>query len=315
MPDFTILCGDYSWKVHSHLFDRHSKAFKAIFQEGATKEWTAAESPVVVAHLILWVYTSGYGDLAGEADQTGDFMPAMTIDELMKHGLVRPSCADGSPGVLSPVDELFMPAEKEWVPDTLHAAIYLLASRYGIVELKEKAADEIDIILTELDWERTCFMPLLGELFGVKNGCGVEKSTKTEAGDHDGNPADCNGVEDNQCVTDTKPSAVAPAVRADSAAPVSLCPKNDAKVWNTLAEEAASGFDAYQLDPVFRRVMVNHPHFNWEVSTRLQKKFAETQTQLAKKEELIHGLAVKDAAKGKKGRKTKKEKEKEKTTG
>jgi hypothetical protein len=218
----------------------------------------------------------------------------MEIDELMKHGLIRPPCEDGSPGVLSPVDELFMPAEKEWLPDTLHAAMYLLASKYGITELRDKAALEIDVMLTELDFEKTYFMPLLAELFGVKNGHrGVENSAKSGETDHDGDcTANCNAVDGNRHGTDAKP-------------PVSLSPTNDAKVWDALADEAASGFDAYQLDPVFQHVMVNHPHFNWEVSTRLQKKFADAQTRLAQKEDLIHGLAIKDAAKGKKGRKRK----------
>ncbi|ETI26707.1 hypothetical protein G647_10367 [Cladophialophora carrionii CBS 160.54] len=281
IPDFTIFCGDYSWKVHSHLFAGLSKAFKAIFQEGASQEWTTTESPVVIAHLILWVYTNGYGDLTEEAVQNDELMPAMDIDELMKHGLVREPCADGPSGLSSPVDELFMPAEKEWVPDTLHAAMYLLASRYGIDELKEKAAMEIDVILTDLDFEKTCFMPLLGELFGVRHGCGVEKSAKNDAGGHEGDRTNCDAVTDDQHFTDTRPSTVGSPLRSVSEEPVSLSPTTDEDVWNILADKAASGFDTYQLDPVFQHVMVNHPHFNWDVSTRLQKKVAETQTQLA----------------------------------
>ncbi|KIW71823.1 hypothetical protein PV04_00055 [Phialophora macrospora] len=240
----------------------------------------------------------------------------MEIDELMKHGLIRPPSADGSPGVLSPIDDLFMPAEKEWLPDTLHAAMYLLASKYGITELKDKAALEIEIMLTELDFERTYFMPLLAGLFGVQKGCAVEKSAEGGERNHDDDcNANGNAVEDgNRLDPDTKAlpvAAAAPAVPSSSNPPVTLSRTNDAKVWDILADEAANGFDTYQHDPVFQHVMVNHPHFNWEVSTRLQKKFAEAQTTLAQKEELIHGLAIKDAAKGKR---TRKRKAKEETT-
>ena len=270
------------------------------------------DPPVIIAHLILWTYTSSYGDLAVEAAENDMVAPDLEIDELMKHGVIHPPRAEGSPELSSAEGELFVPDDNEWVPETLQAKMYLLASKYDLEELKKKAVLEIEVMLTELDFDKTYFLPLVGELFGF----GVGKVDDDKDPERNSNDSgNCNGI---YSPSNTVPVAVEgdsgdtkPPTPASSLAPIPvfskkqvLSPTADAKLWTILADEASSEFSRYQFDPVFQKVMMNHPQFNWEVSTRLQKKFAEIQQQIAKKDAVISGFESKEV-KPKKGRKRK----------
>ncbi|KAJ9606236.1 hypothetical protein H2200_009197 [Cladophialophora chaetospira] len=295
-PDFTITCGDYSWRVHSHLFAQHSKAFKAIFEEGATQSWTTNDTPVIIAHMILWCYSNKYGDLVEEAMENNEPPPEIDIDELMKHGLVRPTRPDGSARVLTEEDALFMPADKEWIPEGLHAQMYLLASKYGLTTLKDRAALEIEVMLTELDFDKVYFLPMIGGLFGVK----VDQSN-VKGDDDDPDCITVEGPTRASTTPDTVPKPRTPTPtpiprRSRSFSPVIasethvLCPKTDTRLWEILAEEAATKFDRYQSNPVFQVVMTRNPQFNWDVTCRMQKKFAEMANEVAKKQAVISGL-------------------------
>ena len=163
-------------------------------------------------------------------------------------------------------------------------------------KLKEKAAEETEVLITELDFEKEYFLPLLGELFGVD-----VKNTNNSAGSR----ADVN---DNTDTAGTPPggeastgTSPAPSITIDSQV---ITPETDPKLWGILAREAASEFSRYQPDPGFQRVMIQNPKFQWDVSTRLQEKFIEMEKQLAEKSKAITVLEGKDV-KPKKGRKRK----------
>ena len=106
------------------------------------------EDPVVIAHLILWLYKADYllGS-GGEEDEPEE--TRLNAEMILKAGK----------------QSLFTDAaDDEWtVPEALHAKMYLAGERYGIDALKELAIDELR---NELSWTHaTAFLPSLEHLF------------------------------------------------------------------------------------------------------------------------------------------------------
>ena len=274
---------------------------------------------MTTAHLILWIYTGGYGDLTELADTFDKEPLEIDIDLVMRHGRILPTRADGTPGVLSEEDELFMPQKPTWIPDNLDAKMYLVGARYEIEDLREQA---VKMIVGALEADESSVLPLLIDVLG---GAG-EKADKIK-NEGDGEPESRQGVDiDVQLLeaplrspnseklvtppaTPASPSfSVSPSV---SPPPHTLSQISDPDLWELLVEGVADRFGDYQNDPKFRTVLNSNLQFFWDMITRLQEKYSETQQVVSDQKATILKLDAADLKKSTKGKGGKKKKEKE----
>lgn len=105
------------------------------------------EGPLIIAYLIIWLYTGHYQETGSEESQ-------LSIEKMMSSGRRALSDSCG----------LFVPESEGEItePDSLHAQIYLVADKYGIEDLKKSAIDEIE---AQLPGDRTALLPSLQHLF------------------------------------------------------------------------------------------------------------------------------------------------------
>lgn len=185
--------------------------------------------------------------------------------------------------------------QKGWNPKTLHAKMYMLASKYEIPILKKKAALEIEFMLREEPWERGYSLPLVAELFAL-NDESLDRKSAPGAGPQ-------TPPQDDTPTANSHPESASLATNGTSAARQALCPNKDATLWNILVKEVASEFSRYKDNATFQKVMIAHPQFQSEITTLLQKQDAEMQRDIVDKNKAVNDLG--ESVKPKKGRKRK----------
>ncbi|OAP56037.1 hypothetical protein AYL99_10189 [Fonsecaea erecta] len=252
-PDIDVIVKNYRWPVHSHIISAHGSFGKLCNdarerQNGERREVHLDDEPVIIAHLVRWWYIKEYDDAIISAEMTG-----LAIRSLLKHGKVCSSVlserddSDPEPGL----DNAQEDADWEDLPPiSLHAKMYLIARKYGITELSEKAVYEI----TEtLGFEKEALLPCLAHFFATNS---------PEFGSTDSNDGS-NPTDDNVNGTTTA------TTRNKSPAEYMISEQQDPELWKVLAKTTGQHAFTVHTDPFFRQIMTCNPLFHWAVTCRV----------------------------------------------
>lgn len=169
-PDFTLIVGDFSWTVHTTKLLKSSFFQKLCDGVGFQRSVTLDEDePIVIGHLILWLYTGAYTD-------DGEVSKGIDINTIMQSGKannIKPPMSPELGSAASP-SSLFVPEEETWpIPPAIHAKMYMLAEKYGIGELATLSIDELN---NEVGWNDAIFLPSLEYLFTARDSCNDSSS-------------------------------------------------------------------------------------------------------------------------------------------
>lgn len=274
-PDFTLIIGDFSWTVHTKKLMK-STFFKKLCS-GANSQPNITLNdvePVLIGHLILWLYTGDYVDGNG-TDDDNDAVSNKTgidINIIMRNGKANRKSARqpqsspelGSAGTAFP----FTREEDEtWpVPVAIHAKMYVLAERYGISELSVLTVEELT---GEIGWNDTVSLPSLEYLFA--NPKQIENSDSSII----------NGKDDDKSA-------------------IWKTPTKDSDMFQLLVNTSSAAsklHETYLPDPIFQKVFCENPAFALEVLTRVAAELHDTKDQLAKLTETIETPKVKKGRK------------------
>ncbi|KIW26341.1 uncharacterized protein PV07_09441 [Cladophialophora immunda] len=260
-PDFDIIVKDYRWAVHGHVISGHGDFGELCSdapeeQNGKRRKvHLEDDEPVTIAHLILWWYTEEYDD-ENMSDIAG-----FDIHSLLKHGKVSPS--NHSDREVSEPEAGPDSAEEDvdcmdLSPISLHAKMYLIAHKYGITELREKAVCEITEILTSV---KEALLPCLAHFFVTNS---------PVASSMDGNKGSVPTDQDIGA-TNTNP----PPAR------FAISEQRDPELWKTLAETTSRHFLSHHTDPTFQQIITCNPRFHWAVMGRVASMLEAAQDKLA----------------------------------
>ncbi|KAK5061057.1 hypothetical protein LTR84_007598 [Exophiala bonariae] len=284
-PDFTLIIGDFSWTVHTKKLLK-STFFKMLCTgNGASIQRNITLSnvePVLIGHLILWLYTGDYVDGNGTDDDSDvvSNKAGIDINIIMRNGKANKIAqqSHSSPELgLAGAPFPFTKEEETWpIPVAIHAKMYVLAERYGISELSIMTVEELT---NELSWNDTVFLPSIEYLFATPKQI-------TNGGDPS-NPT-TNGTKGTNSTNDDK----------------STIWKNPAKgsnmfelLVNNTSSDASRLHQTYLADPIFQKVFRENSDFALEVLKRVAAELHDTKDQFAKLNETI------ETPKAKKGRK------------
>ncbi|KIW94423.1 uncharacterized protein Z519_04399 [Cladophialophora bantiana CBS 173.52] len=244
-PDFDIIVKAYRWSVHSHIISSHE--FFGKLCSGAPEDGKRHEvhldddEPVIIAHLILWWYTKEY-DTEAIYDIAG-----FDLESLMNYGMISPYfCSNALPALETETDNDGDIDRTNLSPISLHAKMYLIADKYDIMELREKAVYEISEIL---DAVKEDLLPCLIHFFVTNSS--VDSPVD---GDNGGIPPDKN--------IDASATGVT-------------------ELWKILAETASKYFLSYRTDATFQQIITCDPRFHWDVMGRLASMLEAAQDKLA----------------------------------
>ncbi|EXJ53733.1 uncharacterized protein A1O5_12982 [Cladophialophora psammophila CBS 110553] len=260
-PDFDIIVKAYRWSVHSHIVSSHG--FFGRLCSGAPEDGNRHEvhldddEPVIIAHLILWWYTKEY-DTEAIYDIAG-----FDLESLMNYGTISPSfCSNALPAPETEPDNDGDFDGTNLSPISLHAKMYLIADKYGITELREKAVYEISEIL---DAVKEDLLPCLVHFFITNSS--VDSSVD---GDNSGIPPDQNI------------DASATATTGNNLPPkCTISEQRDPELWKILAETASKHFLSYRTDATFQQIITCDPRFHWDVMGRVASMLEAAQDKLA----------------------------------
>ncbi|OAL22372.1 hypothetical protein AYO20_11197 [Fonsecaea nubica] len=259
-PNVDIIVNDYRWAVHSHVI-ADSGSFLELYSnapQGGKRHEVHLDSdePAIIAHLIRWWYTDEYDD-EPVSGTTG-----LDIQSLMKHG--KASASGHSDEAISnpdaePVDA---PEDTGYVnssPISLHAKMYLIAHKYKITALREKATNEMTEILGMV---KEALLPCLSHFF-VTDAPG-DRSMSANVGV--GNTGSSSGTGSDLSSPPNK---------------YTISEQQDAELWKVLAETSSRHFLSYHTDPVFQYIATSNPRFHWDVMGRVASMLEAAQDKLA----------------------------------
>lgn len=256
-PDFTLTVADFSWTVHTKKLMK-STYFQKICNDPEFQRIVTLQDvdPVLIGHLILWLYT---GDYVATDDGDGNDLTlnksGIDINIIMRNGKAnnkangngQKSPELGSAATKSSSSFPFTHEEEErWlVPSAIHAKMYVLSQRYGISELSSLTVEELT---NELEWNDSIFLPSLEYLFPPLH---LEKDDKDA---------------------------------------VWRTPTKDSDVFELLVGTASTGpklNDVYLPNPTFQKVLRENPDFALEVLVRVTADLHDTKDQLTKLNETL----------------------------
>ncbi|OAG35080.1 hypothetical protein AYO21_10753 [Fonsecaea monophora] len=260
-PNVDIIVNDYRWAVHSHVITDSSESFLELYSNappGSKRQEVHldGDEPAIIAHLILWWYTDEYDDEPA-SDNSG-----LDIQSLMKHG--KASASGHSDEAISDPDAEPDDAQEDTgymgsSPISLHAKMYLIAHKYKITVLREKATNEIAEILGMV---KEALLPCLSHFFVTDSPSDRSMSANVGAGNTGSSTGTGGGL----------PSPTNKHTISE---------KEDAELWKVLAKTASRHFRSYHTDPVFQHIATSNPRFHWDVMGRVASMLEAAQDKLA----------------------------------
>jgi hypothetical protein len=237
------------------------------------------------------MYTSDYGDVVEHAAAMVETPPNLTITELMKHGRMTGKTENDSAGSAN-----CLPEKKQWLPLDLDAKVYLLADKYKICQLKEKAASEMEMMLDSTEYITPYFLAVLAEIFRIDvNQDGVHVKLENQEGNDTTVPLLTTATPGE--VSGLPPSS--PISLSEPPHDFRFSPKTDYKLWNLLADELVTHFADLTSNPIVEEALKKHPTFQFDVLKRLQSKFQESKAELERKSQEVSELAAQKPGKAK----------------
>ncbi|KIX97827.1 uncharacterized protein Z520_06605 [Fonsecaea multimorphosa CBS 102226] len=297
-PDFDIIVKDFRWSVHSHVISSHG-SFRKICRDapengkGRHEVHLDDDEPVIIAHLILWLYTEEYDD------ENMSEIAGFDVKSLLKHGKVSPPSIVHAPdragsgpaaGVNGAREETDIDCcADELPPISLHAKMYLVAHKYGITDLSEKAVYEITEILGAV---KEALLPCLAHFFVTDSSPALDLDSMMVDVDH-GNKRSIlprtttNGEKEFGATTTNTPTATTGLSSKNCSPPAAkyrhaISEHQDPELWKVLAETTSQHFLSYHTDPQFQRIITCNPRFHWAVMSRVAGMLEAAQDQLAK---------------------------------